>query len=130
MNDYELLVRRIERRTRRRSAFTVHAIIYGFFAVCVLIFLTNPGFWRVTMTLPNTGDLVLVLLVWSALFVAHTAHFRVQEAGDRQIGQVLEQFSGGAKRKHDRLALSEDGELLDIVDADGERHQRLSADDE
>lgn len=126
MADYETLIRHIESRTRRRSLFVTHAALYLFFALCAVIFLLQPDFWRF-MTLPNTGDIALILILWSAAFIAHAARFFVRESGEKQIEQLYRQVqaSGKTKRDHSRLVLQDDGETLDII----EEHPRLQRDD-
>ncbi len=122
--DNDLLIHRLERRTGRRSAFAVHSAMYIGFVVYSVIFLLNPDFWRF-MTLPNTGDIVLILMVWTVIFIAHLARFRVQEAGDQQVQAVYDALVQPDKIKRDRLVLQDDGEVLWVDDADDERRKRL-----
>lgn len=110
--DYDLLIRRIEARTRRRAGFALHATLFICFAVCSIIFMLDPTFWRSFVTLPNTGDLFLILVVWGGIFAARAVRFYFQEAGDRQIEALYSSTYQQAKRKRSRLALAEDGEMV------------------
>ncbi len=124
MFDNDQLIDRIERRTRRRSTFAVHATMYLFYGLCSIIFLLDPTFWRF-MTLPNTGDITLILILWTAIFIAHLARFLIQETGDQQIQGIVKALSGQEKTKRERLILQEDGAVLFVDEADEERQQRL-----
>ena len=119
------LTLRLERRTGRRSAFAVHSAMYLGYMVYSVIFLLDPDFWRF-MTLPNTGDIVLMLMVWTVIFIAHGARFRVQEAGDQQVQAVYDTLVQPEKVKRDRLVLQDDGEVLWVDQADNERRKRLN----
>jgi hypothetical protein len=118
-NDLPDPVERIERRFRRRGNYGAHAVVYGFSAILIILFVRDPDPVRRMVTLPNIGDLLLILIVWTVIFAAHSIRFYMHEAAERAI---LRQ-DGGEKRKpkrhFDRLALAEDGELLvDLLDDD------------
>ncbi len=128
MNDYERLIQRIEARTRRRSGFALHATLFTMFAVCSIIFMLDPSTWRSFMTLPNTGDLFLILIVWGAVFASRAARFYFQDAGDREIERLYISTYRQGKRKpyREHLVLAEDGEMLDVIDDSlSEKRQRL-----
>lgn len=69
------------------------------------------------MTLPNIGDLFLILVIWAAFFATHAVRFYFQEAGDRAIEREMAQF-GKAKRR-----LSSDL-IEDDIDWDEEDNQQ------
>ncbi len=116
--DYDLLIRRIEARTRRRAGFALHATLFICFAVCSIIFMLDPTFWRSFVTLPNTGDIFLILVVWGGIFAARAVRFYFQEAGDRQIEALYSSAAQQHKRKRSRLALATDGEIV-VEDDEG-----------
>lgn len=124
--DYDLLIRRIEARTRRRAGFALHATLFICFAVCSIIFMLDPTFWRGFVTLPNTGDIFLILVVWGIFFAARAARFYFQEAGDRQIEALYSSTYQQAKPKRSRLALAEDGEIV-VEDEDDWAQARRQA---
>lgn len=121
MSEDDNHVFRIEQRYRRRGGYAVHAVFYGCYLILSLIFLLDPGFWRRLMTLPNTGDIFLILVIWTVCFAAHSARFYFQEAATRSIEREMT-VKTKLKRKRDRLRLTSDGELSDdILEAD-DRH--------
>lgn len=111
----------INRRYQQRASFAGHAILFCGFAIYSLIFTISPAFWRQFMTLPNAGDILLILLIWTVFFAAHAARFYFQEAGYRALERELEYLGvrqdDHGKRKISRLA--DDGEILE-VDIDSE----------
>lgn len=109
----------IERRTRRRSQYATHAVLFAGFALANIVFLLSPVFWRGFMTLPNTGDLLLILFTWGVIFAAHSARFLTQEAGDRALA-ALEK----PKRDFGHLALDEDGEITLLPDETTPRYEK------
>lgn len=107
-------IQRVEQRFQRRSKFAVHATLFIAYALFCLVFFLNPQFWRAFMTLPNTGDLLLILMIWAASFVAHGVSFYFHEAKDRAIQQELERKIVHVKRKRNRL--SDDWDRVDDED--------------
>lgn len=101
----------LERRGQRRSRFAWHAGLYIGYALLVGVFLTAVNYWRSFMTIPNTGDLLLILGVWGILFIGHGARFFTEEAGDRALADQL--TVGKPKRDYERLVIvDEEGELV------------------
>lgn len=86
---------------KRRSRYGRHVVLFVFFLVGLLVLISAPAFWRSFMTLPNTGDLLLIGFIWLALFLAHTVTFIIEERGDRK---ALPLGSGGEKPKRDTYA--------------------------
>ena len=119
--DNQIRIQQIEQRTKRRSRFATHAVFFVGFALFIIIFLLEPSMWRNFMTLPNTGDLVLIAAIWAVIFAAHAARFWVEEAGDRAIGRLTE--AEKPKRSFDRLLLDDEGELLAETELE-QRHKK------
>lgn len=99
---------------RKRRNYARHAALFAFYIMGMAIFLPAEAYWRETMrmTLPNTGDLILVGFIWAAFFIAHSA---TQWASEREYRALLgagEQASEKAKRAH--MHLTDDGELEEI----------------
>ncbi len=114
-DDVDAAAARIRGRFNRRARFATHAVLFGGYALAMIVFLLDPAFWRSQFYgLPNTWDLRLVLLLWAFVFAAHAASFFVQEAGDRALQRELDiiRRQGKPKRDHDRLLLADDGEVL------------------
>lgn len=110
---------RVRLRYQRRATFASHAILFGFAALCSAVFVIKPDIWRNFMTLPNIGDIFLIMVVWTAIFATHVARFFFQEAGDRAIEHELSRF-GKAKRR-----LSSDSAIYeDDIDWEDENQQR------
>lgn len=112
-------VARVRARFNRRARYAMHAVLYGGYALVVFGFLLDPPFWRSQFgALPNTGDLMLMALLWGLAFAAHSANFFIQEAGDRALQREIEALRSGQRRKpklsHERLLLADDGELLTL----------------
>lgn len=108
--DYQIHIQRIEQRTQRRSRFATHTAFFTGFVLFLIIFLVDQTLWRNFMTLPNTGDLMLIGVVWVVIFGAHSARFWVQETGDRAIAKLTEVEK--PKRSFDRLRLDGEGEIV------------------
>lgn len=122
-------LRRIRARYTHKRRFAVHAVLYGVFTLAAFMFLLDPAFWHAWVTLPNDGDIFLIWLVWSALMLAHGVSYYFQDAEDRAVLRALDaEQAPYEKPKHDRLILTDDGEVLDVTDdsieglyAEGER---------
>jgi 2TM domain len=97
-------VQRVERRFQRRSKFAVHATTFTAYSLFCIIFLFSSQFWREFMTLPNTGDLLLIMMIWGTGFVAHLVSFVFQEAKDRAIQREIERAVVYSKRKRNLLS--------------------------
>ena len=63
-------VERIERRFRRRGNYGAHAVLFGFSAILIILFVRDPDPVRRMVTLPNIGDLLLILIVWTVIFAS------------------------------------------------------------
>ena len=109
-------LQRIEQRFRQRSNYAVHAVLYVCSLLLFVLFLRDEFAARQYMTLPNTGDLFLLLVVWTVIFVAHSVRFYFQEQMDRALRREMGEISPKAKRSLDISRLSDDGELLDWSD--------------
>ncbi len=97
-------IRRVEQRFQRRSKFAVHVTLFAaYFLFCVILFL-GPEFMRSFMTLPNPGDLLLILIIWGTGIAAHSVWFYFQEAKERAIQRELEREIVYSKRKRHRLS--------------------------
>lgn len=120
-------VRRIQSLYRHKRRFAVHAALYGVFSLAALIVLVDPLFWHDWVTLPNNGDIFLIWVIWSAVFAAHGVNFYFQHAEDREVLRVLDtdDMVNGDKPKHDRLFLTDDGEVLHVADATDDDTERL-----
>lgn len=117
--DVDAAVARVRARFDRRARYAMHAVLYGGYALAVFGFLVDPLFWRSQFgALPNTGDLMLVALLWGLAFAAHSASFFVQELGDRALQREIEALRSGQRRKpklsHERLLLADDGEMFTL----------------
>jgi hypothetical protein len=126
--DVDAAVAGVRQRFDRRARYAVHAALYTGYALAVFVFLLDPLFWRSQFgALPNTGDLMLVALLWGLAFAAHSASFFVQEAGDRALRREIEAIRASQrskpKRSHERLLLTDDGEVetLTLNDAGADR---------
>ncbi len=93
----------------KRRNFATHAVLYSGFALLCIIFFLNPAFWRQYMTLPNTGDLLIILAVWTVIFLSRLAAFLVYERYQRALDRY---------EKPKRLLLDDDGELDDRAAGD------------
>lgn len=126
-DDLKAAAARIRGRFNRRARFATHAVLFGGYALSIIVFLLDPDFWRALFGgLPNTWDLRLVLLLWAFAFAAHAASFFVQEAGDRALQREFERMSSAGdkiKRTPDRLLLADDGEVMDIPFPDRDEHR-------
>lgn len=100
----------------KRRKFATHAVLYMGFALLCIIFFLNPAFWRQYMTLPNTGDLLIILVVWTVLFLSRLASFLVYERYQRALDRY---------EKPKRLLLDEDGELDEHITPDEAARGRL-----
>ena len=111
--DYDRLTEWYERRRK----FATYAVLYVGFALLCIIFFLNPAFWRQFMTLPNTGDMLLILAVWTVIFLSQLASFLVYERYQRALDRY---------EKPKRLLLNDDGELDEHADyADAPALNRL-----
>lgn len=106
-------ITRIEQRFRRRSNYAVHAILFAGSLTLFLLFLRDQAGARLWLTLPNTGDLFLLLVVWLVVFAAHSVRFYFQEQLDRAVRREMTDFQAKPKR---HLRLEDDGELVDLED--------------
>ncbi|MBI5670387.1 MAG: hypothetical protein HZC41_20530 [Chloroflexi bacterium] len=104
---YESADHRLHEWYEKRRRFATHAVLYIGFAVLCIIFFLNPAFWRQYMTLPNTGDLLIILAVWTVIFLSQLASFLVYERYQRALDRY---------EKPKRLRLDEDGEIRDSFD--------------
>jgi len=119
-------LRRMQSLYRHKRRFAVHATLYGMFTLAAFIFLVDPVFWRDWVTLPNNGDIVLIWVIWSAVFAAHGVNFYFQNAEDHAVLEVLDaEEMDYDKPKHDRLFLTDDGEVLDVADVTSDDTERL-----
>jgi hypothetical protein len=106
------MLQRLTERYQRRTTFAGHAVVFACFALASSVFLLDPPFWRRFMTLPNTGDVFLILVVWSSVFAAHTARFYLQEAGDRAVERAMGYFDRPQPRKRKSYLLDNDGDIV------------------
>jgi hypothetical protein len=125
VSDYpQVLIDHVRQRYQRRASFAGHAILFGCFAIFSLIFLLTPDIWRRFMTLPNIGDVFLILLIWGAVFISHAARFYFQEAGERAVEREMENFAC-RQEKRKITHLSDDGEIIeDVIDWDEQKRRR------
>jgi hypothetical protein len=120
-------VRRVEQRFQRRSKFAVHVTLFAaYFLFCVVLFFSR-GFLRDFMTLPNPGDLLLILIIWGTAIAAHSVWFYFQEAGDRAIQREIDREVIYTKRKRNRLSddADEDYEIGEIFSDEPQSDQRF-----
>ena len=99
---------KVERRYRKRSLLLFHVILY-IFVVSALFVISEPG----------DDEHIVVAIVWAGLLVLHGARILTNELRDRAVERELRRYFGDMpyKAKHgERLALSEDGELVEFVD--------------
>ncbi len=117
---------RLERwRYRRRVAFLLHV---GLFAAVITSAVLFPP-WR--RPFPVSDEL---MFIWFVALLVHFGWLRLASARDRAIQRTLEQArdtaqeaaKAAAKRKRAdaRLALVEDGELVEIVDDESDADQQ------
>ncbi|MBZ0300618.1 MAG: hypothetical protein K8J31_12790 [Anaerolineae bacterium] len=106
-------ITRIEQRFRQRSNYAVHAVFFVCSAILFLLFLRDPASARQWLTLPNTGDLFLLLTIWLVIFAAHSVRFYFQEQLARAVRREMTDFEAKPKR---HMRLEDDGEMVDIAD--------------
>jgi hypothetical protein len=121
----QAIIERVRQRYQRRASFAGHAILFGCFALFSIIFMLTPDIWRRFMTLPNSGDVFFLFLIWGAIFVSHAARFYFQEAGDRAVEHEMEQFGWRREREKRKIGhLSDDGGIdEDPIDSLIDDHQ-------
>jgi hypothetical protein len=114
----------IQQLYQARRRYLRHAALFAFFIFGMALFLPAQNYWRETvrMTLPNTGDLLILGFVWAAIFAAHSAtywtHTREAQAYQRALAQ------GEHKAKRGEMRLADDGELADESAAEWNRDMR------
>ncbi|HEX2908332.1 MAG TPA: 2TM domain-containing protein [Phototrophicaceae bacterium] len=112
--DYDSIRQRVERRWKRRSEFATHAAIYAF-----------AGIGFVLTSFPAT---LPVLLAWGAVLFIHLLQVFFAEARERAIEQEIEkerQRTASYPPERTRTVhLSDEGELLDVVDDDWEANEK------
>jgi hypothetical protein len=88
----------------------------AYFLFCVVLFFSR-GFLRDFMTLPNPGDLLLILMFWITGIAAHSVWFYFQEAKDRAIQREVEREGLYIKRKRNRLSddINDDYEIDEAI---------------
>jgi hypothetical protein len=111
---YEIARDRIDRRNRRWTWWSVH----------LAAFIAYVGLF-VMITISNFNSLALFgLLAWSGLFVLHCIVLGMAESRDGDIeGEVTKLRKVANYDKPKRLALGEDGELVDIEQDDDLRQK-------
>lgn len=117
---YDDIRQQVERRYRRRSFLLYH---FGFAAVCLTVV------WLTTTRMGSPGVAMLLTLLWAGLFILHGVKVLMDEAKDRAIESTWRRYHGDfayadEKPKRDTLHLTDDGELLDIVE-DEENQKRV-----
>ena len=121
--NYDEIRRRITKRYDNRTEFFSHLIAFLAF---------NGLGWMLWLGTPyeaRSGVLGVLLLItsvgWLVGLLIHMVMFLMNEARERAIEQAIERerewVSMGEKPKRDRLTrLSEDGELMDVMDEEVE----------
>jgi hypothetical protein len=103
---------------RKRRNYLRHAALFTFYLLGMAVFLPAQDFWRemVRLTLPNTGDLILIAFLWAAFFIAHSA---TQWMNEREYRAIRAAWLAGddLKTKRAEIRLSDDGELIDFDSA-------------
>jgi hypothetical protein len=116
---YDEVRTRVEQHYRRRRNLALHGAIY---------LVVNGVLWGLRM--PYDYFPLFVTLGWLGLFMAHVVRFYTHEALDRAVEREWQRVSGVASnwpeksKRGDRLALSDDGELVEISDDHWDEKQK------
>lgn len=119
--NYDEIRKRVKRRYDNRAEFLSHLVAF--------IIVNGLGWWFIVRPM---GGIVFTLAalvsgLWGLGVVIHGIQFLTKElqerAIEREIGREREWRSGFAsepdmKRKRDRLTLSDDGEVLEVIEDD------------
>jgi len=122
-DDYQRVLRAIEKAAKERTEFVTHAVIYA---------LINLMLWFIWLfTRAEFPFPLLVMGFWGIGLVSHAASVffssaRQQLAREEAIQREVERWAGTTqtakkkKREGARLELTDDGELIEIVEDDWE----------
>lgn len=117
--DFDSIRQRVERRFHRRYEMVAHIVMY-----LVII----AGLWILRLPPPA---LILIAGAWGLAVLLHGLQFLFAEMSDRAIEREIERersrFYEADKPKRSHLRLSDEGELLDVIEDEweaGEKHKR------
>ncbi len=128
---YHDMMQRVEHRYRRRVAWLANLALYIFVTFLIAHRLLPEWIYEIPLVrLTGVG-----WLLWTTLLALHLLTVILYEFRDRKVEfelmrQLLATGSAGyakPKRKHNRLALTEDGELLEVAEDEWfteEKHKR------
>jgi hypothetical protein len=129
VDDYQRVLRAVEKAAKERQEFVTHFAIYA---------IINLMLWFIWATTSNPVDFPFPLVVmgfWGIGLVSHAASVffssaRQQLAREEAIQREVERLAGQTqtvkkkKRAGARLELTDDGELVEIVEDDWEADER------
>ena len=130
VDDYQRVLRAVEKAAKERQEFVTH------FAIYIIINLMLWFIWATTSSNPVDFPFPLVVMgFWGIGLVSHAASVffssaRQQLAREEAIQREVERLAGQTqtvkkkKREGARLELTDDGELVEIVDDDWEADER------
>jgi hypothetical protein len=114
--DYDSIRQRVERRFHRRYEMVAHIVMY-----LVII----AGLW--ILRLPQTA-LILIAGAWGLAVLLHGLQFLFAEMSDHAIEREIERersrFYEADKPKRSHLRLSDEGELLDVIEDEWEAEEK------
>lgn len=147
--DYDEINRRVdERMSRERNRgliglFAANLIIFLVFMTLVWLVLPNVGSWQGVISTQLMLSLILLSVGWLTGLIMHavtalmaagvmnkaTRERLTAEEIQREIKRVgLDVLAQREKpKRHDRLTLTEDGELLEVADEETARERRTGA---
>jgi hypothetical protein len=147
MSDYDQIRQRVEKRYKERQGLKVHLVVYLIINLMfwILWFIISLDIPMISTALEMDASEIasfrfpwplIIMFGWGVGLVAHYMNYRFkygpgvaerEAAINREVEEEIARRSLNEKPKNDRRArISEDGEIQEIVDDEGDLHQRRS----